>query len=643
MAINRAYTRVVGSTLINFLLSLALFAIGRVIFLCVNLSLFTPISLSQALEILQGGLVFDLAAAAYINALYLVVMLIPLHLKEGAIYQRVAKWIYMLFNAVALASNLADSRYYPFTKRRSTASVFSEFSNDSTIYKVIVDEALSSWYLVVIFAALIYLLWRLCSTPRKNTERPNYWIYYPLHTLYFVVGLLLTVCAIRGGIGADVRPITISNANQYVSNPSHTALVLNTPFSFIRTQGKSAFTTRDYFSSQEELEAIFSPERYPSPERKAKAKNVVVVIMESFGREYIGALNRGTNRPSYTPFLDSLIGQSLTFTRSYANGQKSIDGMPSILSSIPMFVEPFFLTSSSLNRVSGIAGELGSEGYHTSFFHGAANGSMGFMAFARATGFEEYYGRENYNNDKDFDGRWAIWDEEFFGYYATCLSSFKQPFASAIFSASSHHPFKVPERYEGVFDKGTIPIHQCVGYSDNALRLFFKSIKNEPFFEDTLFVITADHTSLTAYPEAMNSVETFSVPIILYHPGSELRDEINTIAQQIDIMPTVLGYLGYSSPYIAFGRDLLASEPDDGFAVNYHNGLFQLIEGDYVLRHDGESAVALYDYSSDKMMEDNILGTSPEIESRLTRRIEAIIEQYMDRMVEDRLIMNCEL
>ncbi len=638
-----AYTRILRSTLINFVLSLLLFAVGRVIYLCVNFSLFSPITLSQALEIAQGGLVFDLSAAAYINALYLVVMLLPLHIKEGAIYQRVAKWIFIIFNAVALGSNLVDSRYYPFTKRRSTASVFSEFSNDSAIYKVVVDEAFRSWYLVVIFSALIYLLWRAYSTPRKGTERPNYWIYYPLHTLYFVVGIALTICAIRGGIGADVRPITISNAAQYVSDANHTALVLNTPFSLIRTQGKSAFSQRDFFGSQEELEAEFNPERHPLAEREAKARNVVVLIMESFGREYIGALNRDSDRPSYTPFLDSLIEQSLTFERSYANGQKSIDGMPSILSSIPMFVEPFFLTSSSLNRVSGIAGELGTKGYNTSFFHGAANGSMGFMAFARATGFADYYGRENYNNDKDFDGRWAIWDEEFFGYYAQCLSSFEQPFASAIFSASSHHPFKVPERYEGVFDKGTIPIHQCIGYSDNALRIFFERIKDEPFFEDTLFVITADHTSLTAYPETMNSVETFSVPIILYHAGSELRGVVNTIAQQIDIMPTVLGYLGYDTPYIAFGRDLLATEPDEGFAVNYHNGLFQLIWGDYVLRHDGESAVALYDYSSDKMMEHNILGTSPEIESRLTRRIEAIIEQYMDRMVEDRLVLNCEL
>ncbi len=564
-------------------------------------------------------------------------MLVPLHLKERAIYQRFAKIIFIIFNGVALASNLADSVYYPFTKRRSTASVMSEFSNDSTIYKIIVDETINRWYLVVLFAVLIYLLWRLYRTPRRGAERINYWIYYPLHTLYFVVGILLSVCAIRGGIGADVRPITISNANQYVDNQSHTALVLNTPFAFIRTIGKKSFETKDFFSSQAELEAEFDPLHQPVAGNQAKARNVVVLIMESFGREYIGALNRDKNRPSYTPFLDSLIDKSLTFTRSYANGQKSIDGMPSILSSIPMFVDPFFLTSSSLNKVSGIAGELGSAGYNTSFFHGAANGSMGFMAFARATGFAEYYGRTEYNNDEDFDGRWAIWDEEFFGFYADELAKFEQPFASAIFSASSHHPFKVPARYEGVFDKGTLPIHQCIGYSDNALRLFFERIKDEPFFEETLFVITADHTSLTAYPETMNSVETFSVPIIFYHPGSDLQGMQNTITQQIDIMPTVLGYLGYSAPYIAFGRDLLADTSDEGYAVNYYNGLYQIIKGDYVLHHDGEHAVALFNYSHDAMMKNNLLGTGLEIEAPLTRHIEAIIEQYMNRMVEDRL------
>ena len=110
--------------------------------------------------------------------------------------------------------------------------------------------------------------------------------------------------------------------------------------------------------TQQELEKLYSPLHTPANDSTFIKKNVVVFILESFGKDYIGAYNPERKTPSLTPFLDSLITESRTYAYSYGNGRKSIDGMPSVLSSIPMFVEPFFVTPASLNRVSGIAGEL---------------------------------------------------------------------------------------------------------------------------------------------------------------------------------------------------------------------------------------------------------------------------------------------
>lgn len=305
-----------------------------------------------------------------------------------------------------------------------------------------------------------------------------------------------------------------------------------------------------------------------------------------------------------------------------------------------MFVEPFFLTASSINTISGVADKLGSEGYDTSFFHGAANGSMGFLAFSKATGFDRYYGREDYSNDADFDGRWAIWDEEFLQYYASMLSGFEQPFMSALFTASSHHPFKVPARYEGVFDEGTIPIHKCVGYTDNALRRFFESVEDEPWFDSTLFVITADHTSLTAYPEEANSLSVFNIPIIFYQHGSELVGRSEVIAQQIDIMPTVLNYLGYDKSHLSFGKDLLSTSVEDSYAVNYYNGIYQYFKGDFLLQFDGEQTIALYDFKHDKGLKNNLLGKIDFLHTPMENELKAIIQQYMCRMEGDRLTPN---
>ncbi len=632
------YTRTLSAVIINIALSFSLFFIARVVYYLVNLSLFPQVDLAEALSILSGGVVFDLAGVAYINLLYLLIMLFPLHVKETKIYQNVAKWIFLLFNSVALMANLADAVYYPFTKRRTTSSVFSEFGNDSGVFKVMFDAAISNWYLILIFGLLCYALARLYRSAHGKFTVVNLWIYYPLQLLYLLCAVALSVFAIRGGIGADVRPVTISNAAQYVSDPNNSPLVLNTPFSVIRTIGKVSFKDPKYFQSQEELAALFSPIKESAGESEAKAQNVVILIVESFGREYIGALNDDPAKKSYTPFLDSLVSQSLTFDHSFANGLKSIDAMPSILSSIPMFVEPYFVTPASVNELSGVAGELRKVGYHTSFFHGAANGSMGFQAFANATRFAEYYGRENFNDDTHFDGRWAIWDEEFLQYYASMLSTFEPPFASALFTASSHHPFKVPSRYENYFDQGTIPIHQCVGYTDNALRLFFQAASKEEWFDSTLFVITADHTSLTAYPEERNSMSVFSIPIILYQHGSQLKGRSDVIAQQIDIMPTVLNYLGYNDSYLAFGQDLLSTPSQEGYAVNYYNGIYQYFEGDLMLQFDGERSVGLYNFKEDKLLSNNLLHAEYEQKQAMEQTLKAIIQQYMGRMERDELV-----
>ena len=411
----------------------------------------------------------------------------------------------------------------------------------------------------------------------------------------------------------------------------------------IRTIGKKPFVVPAYYKDEAAMEAVYTPVHTPADSVQFRPLNVVVFIMESFGKEYIGALNKdldGGAYKGYTPFLDSLISESLTFEYSFANGHKSIDGMPSVLSGIPMFVEPFFLTPASMNKVSGIGGELRKKGYYTAFFHGAENGSMGFEAFSRATGFQDYYGRTEYNNDDDFDGRWAIWDEEFFQFFADELSSFRQPFAAALFSASSHHPFVIPKRYAGKFPKGTLPIHQCIGYSDYALKRFFEKASHEPWFNNTLFVITADHTNQTEHPEYMTESGTFAVPVIFYQPGSTLKGHIDAIAQQIDIMPTVLGYLGYDKPYISFGCDLLATPTNQTSAVNYIGGVYQYHKGRYLLQFDGKESVALYDFVSDRLLEHNLLGTLPEMQSSMESELKAIIQQYMTRMNTDKLV--CE-
>ena len=649
-----------ATTIYNLMLAYVVYFLARVLYLLLNYSYFSvDMTYSHLLELFMGGLVFDTSAILITNSLYIFLMLLPWHGKETRLYQQVCKWVFLCINGLALFVNCCDAVYFRFTMRRTTTTIFSEFSNEGNILSIFFKELVNHFYLVFIFGVIIWALYKFYRSTRLRQRHYVWWQYDVAMLLSLLFVAPFTVAGIRGGFTTAVRPITISNANQYADHPIEAALVLNTPFSLYRTIGKDVFVVPDYFSP-EDLEVIYSPIHQPDivtndsvdsdsvdSDTTFVKKNVVILIVESFGREYIGALNRsldGGRYKGYTPFVDSLIARSVTFTHSYCNGRKSIDGMPSILSSIPMFVEPFFLTPASMNHVSGIARLLGNEGYETAFFHGAQRGSMGFQAFANATGFKAYYGREDFNadtrfgGDSDFDGTWAIWDEPFLQYYGAKMSEMKEPFMTAVFTASSHHPYVVPEKYQDVYPEEGLIIHKCIRYTDMAIRKFFERVSHEPWFHNTIFVLTSDHTNLSDHAYYQTDLGGFCSPIIIYEPGNQSRiPEIqDKIAQQIDILPTVMGMLHYPRPYFAFGIDLFNTPPEETWAVNYLNGIYQYVKKEHVLQFDGEKTIGIYALS-DSLMQNNLNGQLPD-QPWMEQDLKAIIQQYMSRMVEDRLM-----
>ena len=637
--LNRIYSPLLA-VLWNLLLVYFVYQIARLEYYVENRDY-----LSYTWDIFQGGLLFDTSAILYTNALYVVMMLFPLHWKENKIYHKVCQWLFVVVNSITFAINLADSVYFRYTMRRTTTTVFEEFSNEGNLGSIIGTEFLSHWYLVLLFALVVFLLWRCYVEPSINSHSMKWWRYDVACLLSLLLFAPFCVAGMRGGFTTAVRPITISNANQYASRPVDAALALNTPFALIRSIGKNVFVVPHYFSDEKALASMYTPIHTPNDSAAVVKKNVVVLIVESFGREYIGALNKdleGGKYKGYTPYVDALIGKSTTFQYSFCNGRKSIDGMPSVLSSIPMFVEPFILTPSSMNDYTGLADILGQEGYETAFFHGAQNGSMGFQAFAQKTGFKHYFGRTEYEAAKgtdDFDGTWAIWDEPFLQYYAEEMGKMKQPFMTAVFTASSHHPFVIPEQYKQQFPEGKLEIQKCIRYTDMAIGKFFETASKQPWFENTIFVLTSDHTNMSDHDYYQTDLGGFCSPIIIYEPSHPEGQVIDKIAQHIDILPTVLGMLGYQKPYFGFGIDLLNTPSEDTWAVNYLSGIYQYVRNGYVLQFDGQKTKGIYSLS-DSLMQQNLIHQPSVVshQSQMERELKAIIQQYMERMTQNRLM-----
>ena len=664
----------------DFLLVYGVYFLSRLTFLLVNWSYFSEtLSCAHLTEMWVGGMRFDTTAILYTNILWVLLVLLPVRQKERVSYHRFCRGLFVTVNSLSLIVNLCDTIYFPFSLRRTTTAVFDEFSNETNLSKIFLQELSAHWYLLLLAVAVSVALFKLYASPRYSTacDSPNTkesaslpsatdspstegGATLPAASSVAVSGrryaavmllsllLFLPFCwaGIRGGWTSATRPIANSDANDYCLRPIETALVLNTPFTLLRTIGKNRMTVPHYFADEAEMSAVYDPLHVPRPSSPFRQKNVVVLIVESFAREYIGALNpdldHGRYR-GYTPFTDSLLQHSLTFRYSYCNGRKSIDGMPSILSSVPMFVQNIFTSPYAFNHFSGLADCLNGKGYSTAFFHGAQRGSMGFLSFARATCFQHYYGREDFvadprtRGDSEYDGWWGISDDPFLQYFCLKLSEMREPFMTALFTLSSHHPFIVPEPYRDVFREEEMPIHKTIRYVDMSLRHFFESAKRQPWYENTLFVITNDHTNETRRPEFLTDIGVFASPIIFFDPSGELEPGMaDAIAQQIDIMPTVLSYLNYDKPYVAFGTDLLTTPAEDTWAVNYLNGIYQYAKHGEVLQFDGEKTRAVYSLQ-DTLMTRNLLGTSVHQPS-MERELKALIQQYMWRMTTNHLV-----
>ncbi|OFY57234.1 MAG: hypothetical protein A2V50_00250 [Bacteroidetes bacterium RBG_19FT_COMBO_42_10] len=625
----------------RILLVLFLFSLSRIGFYLFNFKMFPGVTPGEFFSIMKGGLLFDISAVIYINSLFILLHVIPFDIRYNDIYQKVMKYLFFITNGLAFAVNSADFVYFRFVNKRATADVFKTFENETNLINLFFRFLIDYWQ-VTLFCILIWFLMIYLYNKVKviKPEPSNRIAYYTLNVLAIPLVAALAIGGVRGGYKHSTRPITISNAARFVENPRNVAIVLNTPFSLLRTSGKKALVRYDFYDS-EKLDLLYDPHYIHSGEKPFKKENVVVIILESFAREYIGLLNsdlEGGTYTGYTPFIDSLLRESLTFEVSLCNGRKSIDAMPSILASLPSLETPYIISHYANNQINGLASLLREKGYYTTFFHGAPNGSMGFDSFARMAGFNDYAGLDQYPEKDDFDGMWGVWDEPFFMFFAEKLNSFPEPFLASIFSVSSHHPFEVPEKYRNKFKKGPAPIVEVVGYTDYALKQLFDRISDAPWFNNTLFIITADHTNESIHKEYQNDFGVYSIPIIFYKPGSTLKGMKNRIAQQIDIMPTVLNYLDYDEEFIAFGNDLF-DDSYESFAFNTNGSTYHFYMKDHILEMIDNKPAGLYNLKLDRLLQNDVLDKEPELASAMEEKLKAVIQSYNSRMIENDLII----
>ncbi len=582
-----------------------LLALLRFIFYIYNGELIEEISPNEFLEIIQGSFTFDTVSILYTSGLWLVLSLLPIRSRTKLWFQRVLFWIYMSLSAlIIVVSNFADTIYFHYAQKRFTGDEFI-FSDNGNNTNLALEFMLDNWWMIPLAALILTIVgysYRLNATIEDSPKRG--WAYYPIHISILLVTLVAAIGGIRGGFGRAIRPLTLSHASQYVNSNAKAYMILSNPFCIIRTLNGEKLQSPNYFEKST-LDSLYTPYHYPDKEVAAaathKGYNVMIFILESFSAENSAHLapdlyNDG--ELGYMPFLDSLMRNGVTLRNMYANGGRSICGTPAVIGSLPSLKTPFVLIPQSIGDSSQMPEILSNEGYSTSFFCGSVRNTMGFAAYAKSAGIENYYGLEDYeriHGHGGYDGSWGILDVPFMEYVGEVLNQSKKPFWATQFTITSHHPFTIPAGYEDILPDGKTKIQPVTAYTDLAIKNFFEKFSDEEWFNRTIFIFVADHVSSEKLAErTLTYPGNHHIVGAMYTPDGSLKGDIYDVTQQTDIMPTVLGLLGHDKPYFAYGRDIFNEDDRPKWSVSYdgqttaytNDGVIKIEESDLLKAYE---------------------------------------------------------
>ncbi len=534
------------------------------------------------------GLRFDLAAICLLN---LVPLGFALKSNPDSILLKLERVVFVTICMLTFGVCFTDYELFLFMGKRLSVDIFAVTGD---IVEQFPQIALYYWYFPLAAIAMgvsLYFFDHKCF-PLQDRK---------VSLLNQIMAGVLSVALAFVGVRGGVQNKSINVQTAFVQGKNELGhLVLNTPYHFLRTLKSKRIQQLTYFTQDADAKRVVRASRNFKAGFKGEGKfNFVLIILESFSLEYV--------EQGYTPFLSSLIKDSLYSDRHLANGRRSIEVLPSILCGLPSLIEdPISKSAFSGNKFVCAPHILKDAGYTNYFFHGGSRGTMGFESYTKSSGFDRYFSRDDYGA-KDFDGTWGIYDGPFLTFSSEEISKMKEPFLAGIFTLSSHQPYSVPLSYKGKFNKGRLEIHESIGYTDYSLRTFFEAARKKSWFKNTIFILTADHTQKLESEKYKNLVGRYRVPLLIYSPRIKFNHH-SKVTQHSDIPGTILDLAGIEQNNLPLTGESLFSD-GIGYAVNFADGrTYFLIKEDRVqtLDKDGGTNSLIYDWETGELKSSEI-------------------------------------
>lgn len=421
------------------------------------------------------------------------------------------------------------------------------------------------------------------------------WSWRGALTLSFLIPLICVV-SIRSSLGhRPVNPASVAFSNDTMANdlPLNSIYSLGYAVSQMR-HDKDGGIKYGTLSDERVLEVIkgdmhvdaadFVPGDEPTLHHLHKgdrkvADSLVVVLLESVGAEFVGALGG----PPLTPNLDRLTQEGIWFDNLYATGTRSVRGIEAVVTGfLPTSARSVVKLNGTQNNFFTFARLLEEQHLATAFNYGGEAHFDNMRRFFMNNGFDSVVEQKDYRNPA-FTGSWGVSDEDLFAKAAEQIEAEREPFFKLIFTSSNHSPFEYPDGRIEPYDAEKQTVNNAVKYTDYALGAFIERMKQSPAWDHTLFLIVADHNS-RVYGDALLPVDRFHIPALILGGGVEPQ-RVSTVASQIDLLPTILPLLGVEGDSPAVGVDLLSPEHAlcAGRAVMQFNDVQGYLEGEHLV------------------------------------------------------------
>lgn len=566
-----------------YLILMSFLTACRVYLIVVSWSDIDPNSFSLLPETIIRGMLFD---TVFINISFFLpsVLLSVFYLLKTypKFFTTGLRYYLNIASILVLAGGFTDIGYYNYYGTRLTVGVFSWIDTPD----LMATEVFSNPSYLILIALGILLQFFFNKYLKKNiTEHlgQRYFSTSPLSLIlqFIIVGFFLFLGA-RGSLNFDERPKNISDS-LFSKHPLLNNITLNGLFNLIHSSPKDNLDLFNSELAQASCQTFFKTKgtknspiaREVIPTGKPKKKNVIFIIMESMTGYQISSYGKSKG---YVPFFESLTEKSIFYPNLYTAGihthngiYASLWGQPALLNQKPM-VE----ATKTRQQFYGLPHILKEKGYETFFFSPGDPRFDNMRSFISSNGFDHFSSQEDFDESKR-NSKWGIPDHILFNENIKPLDdAYKnnQPFFATYLTISTHSPYTIPKGIafkprEGTTDKRDIAYE----YADWSLKQFFNTIENKPWFKETVFALVADHGQI--FERYFQIPLTYHhCPFIIYDPELNPIKKDTKMAMQIDVFPTLLGYLNMPYTNNTFGINLLQeSRPYSYFTADTKIGI----------------------------------------------------------------------